>query len=134
MELNKPIIPNDEVFRYYFYFIQERMNMFWRRCDGRIVLTKDPILREYKFTNVYRSCDRVSQYLIRHVIYENIEEYTPEDMLLRILVFKIFNKIGTWKYLMQTYGDITISHFDVKEISALLSDRQRFILYSIMPT
>lgn len=126
MELNKPIIPDDEVFRYYFYFIQERMNMFWQRCEGRRVLTKDPILREYKFTNVYRSCDRVSQYLIRHVIYENVEDYTPEDMLLRILVFKIFNKIGTWEYLMQTYGDITISHFDVKEISTLLSDRQRY--------
>ena len=100
------------------------MNMFWRRCEGRRVLTKDPILREYKFTNVYRSCDRVSQYLIRHVIYENIEDYTPEDMLLRILVFKIFNKIGTWEYLMQSYGDITINHFDVKEISSLLSDKR----------
>lgn len=96
--MNKPIIPNDEVFRYYFYFIQERMNMFWHRCEGKQFLTKDPILREYKFTNVYRSCDRVSQYLIRHVIYENIDEFTPEDMLLRILVFKIFNKIETWEH------------------------------------
>lgn len=120
------IIPNDEVFRYYFYFIQERMNMFWRRCEGKTLLTNDPILREYKFTNVYRACDRVSQYLLRHVIYNKVEKYSPEDMLLRILVFKIFNKIETWEYLNQVYGEITIHHFDVKKISALLSERQRY--------
>ena len=125
MELKKTIIPNDDVFRYYFYFIQERMNMFWRRCEGKVVLTKDPILQEYKFTNVYRVCDRVSQYLLNNIIYNKLKRYSPKDMLLRILVFKIFNKIETWEYVMQTYGDITIDHFDVKEISALLSNRQR---------
>lgn len=125
MVSSSPIIPNDDIFRYYFYFIQERMNIFWRRCEGRRELTKDPILCEYKFTNVYRVCDRVSQYLIRHVIYENGGEYTPRDMLLRILIFKIFNKPETWEYLKQRYGEISLSHFDVKEISALLSERQR---------
>lgn len=124
MESSKPIVPNDEVFRYYFYFIQERMNMFWQRCEGKRVLTNDSILRVYKFTNVYRACDRVSQYLIRNVIYHKVEKYTPQDMLLRILFFKIFNKIETWEYLEQTYGEITIHHFDVKKISALLSERQ----------
>lgn len=125
MVSNNPIIPNDEVFRYYFYFIQERMNIFWRRCEGKRVLTKDPILREYKFTNVYRVCDRVSQYLLRYVIYKDVERYSPEDMLLRILVFKIFNKIETWEFLKQTYGEITLQHFDTRKISALLSERQR---------
>lgn len=126
MKQNSLIIPNDSVFRYYFYFIQERMNMFWRKCEGGRVLTNDPILREYKFTNVYRACDRVSQYLLSHIIYNNVESNTPEDMLLRILVFKIFNKIETWEYLEQTYGDITIAHFDVKRISRLLSERQQY--------
>lgn len=125
MASNRSIIPNDEVFRYFFYFIQERMNMFWRRCEGKRVLTKDPILREYKFTNVYRVCDRVSQYLLRYVIYKDVERYTPKDMLLRILVFKIFNKIETWEFLKQTYGEITLQHFDTRTISALLSERQR---------
>lgn len=126
MESNNLIIPNDEVFRYYFYFIQERMNIFWRRCEGSRVLTKDPILREYKFTNVYRACDRVSQYLLRHIIYNEEEYFSPKDMLLRILAFKIFNKIETWEYIRQTYGDITITHFDVKRISRLLSERQQY--------
>lgn len=123
---NSLILPNDSVFSYYFYFIQERMNMFWRRCESKRILTNDPILREYKFTNVYRACDRVSQYLLRHVIYNNVEMYSPEDMLLRILVFKIFNKIETWEYLKQVYGEITIHHLDVKKISFFLSERQRY--------
>ena len=104
VKANLVILPNDLVFRYYFYFIQERMKMFWRKCEGKNILTEDPILREYKFTNVYRACDRVSQYLLSHIIYNynKVEANTPEDMLLRILVFKIFNKIETWEYSAST--------------------------------
>lgn len=118
------VVPNHDILKYYFYFIQERLNIFWNKCEGADVLTKDPILKRYKFTNVYRACDRVSQYLIKYVIYKDIDKYTPEDVLLRILVFKIFNKIETWEYIEDTYGEITINHFDVKEISRLLSLRQ----------
>lgn len=119
-------VPDMHTFRYYFYFMQERMNMFWRRCneDGNGI-TKDPILKEYKFTNVYRACDRVSQYLIRHVIYNDVERFTPRDVLLRILVFKIFNKIETWEYIEKNYGNIRCDYFNVEALCKLLSQRQR---------
>ena len=119
-------VPDMHTFRYYFYFMQERMNMFWRRCneDGNGI-TKDPILKEYKFTNVYRACDRVSQYLIRHVIYNDVERFTPRDVLLRILVFKIFNKIETWEHIEKNYGDIRCDYFNVEALCKLLSQRQR---------
>ena len=32
--------------------------------------TEDPIIAQYRFTNVYRASDRVSQYLIQNVIYK----------------------------------------------------------------
>ncbi len=32
--MNKQIIPNDAIMKYYFYFIEERMNMFWRKIEG----------------------------------------------------------------------------------------------------
>lgn len=124
MKRSNEIIPNDNVLRYYFYFMQERMEIFWRKCEGKEMLTHDPILREYKFTNVYRACDRVSQYLIRNVIYKDLDLYTPEDVILRVLVFKIFNKIETWEYLCKEYGDITMNHFDVDRICFLLSLRR----------
>ena len=78
---NKGIVPNDATFKYYSYFIQERMNIFWRKYNDADLLTKDPILQTYKFTNVYRACDRVSQSLIKNVIYQDIDRYTPEDVL-----------------------------------------------------
>lgn len=122
--VNRAIIPNDETFKYYFYFIQERMNMFWRKVEHSKVLTEDPILQEYKFTNVYRACDRVSQYLIRNIISKDSSKYSAEDMLLRILVFKVFNRINTWEYL-EELSPISVASFDVKELSQLLSERQK---------
>lgn len=118
------IVPNDATLKYYFYFIQERMNMFWKRCEDETHLTDDPILREYKFTNVYRACDRVSQYLIRNVIYKDLDKYSPEDLLLRILVFKVFNRIETWDYLSNLI-DIKVSTFNVNKLSKALSKRQQ---------
>ena len=120
----KTVIPNDDTLKYYFYFIQERMNIFWRKCEDCGTLTNDPIFREYKFTNVYRACDRVSQYLIRNVIYKDLDKYTPEDVLLRILVFKVFNRIETWEYLSKQ-TDIRVSNFNVEQLSKILSKRQK---------
>ena len=118
------IVPNDATLKYYFYFIQERMNIFWKMCEDNIPLTDDPILKEYKFTNVYRACDRVSQFLMRNVIYKDLDEYSPEDVLLRILVFKVFNRIETWDYLCQL-NDITVDSFNVAKLSKALTRRQQ---------
>ena len=126
MKSSKEVTPNDETLRYYFYFVQERMNMFWRKVEGKFIYTEDPILRMYKFTNVYRATDRVSQYLIKNVIYKDIEQYTPEDVLLRILVFKIFNKIETWEFLENQLSEpICVNNFNPKIISGWLTKRQR---------
>lgn len=121
---NRSIVPNDATFKYYFYFIQERMNIFWRKYNDADLLTKDPILQTYKFTNVYRACDRVSQYLIKNVIYQDLGRYTPEDILLRILVFKVFNKIETWEYL-NGENEITTKTFNVEKLADSLTRRQQ---------
>ncbi len=119
------IIPNDNVLRYYFYFMQERMKIFWNRCNSSFPLTKDPILAKYKFTNVYRACDRVSQYLLSRIIYNSDKDISDKDLLLNILVFKIFNKIETWEYLINEVGWVRVENFDVKTISHLLTERQQ---------
>lgn len=121
---NREVAPNDTTLKYYFYFIQERMNIFWRKYSHQGYLTDDPILREYKFTNVYRASDRVSQYLIRNVIYKDLNSYSPEDVLLRILIFKVFNRIETWEYLSQQV-DIRVHSFNVESLTNLLSKRQK---------
>src|SRR4028119_138312 len=122
----------DETYRYYFYFIQERMNIFWRRYEGsENNLTDDSILAKYKFTNVYRAQDRVSQYLIRNVISEKEKGFSDVDNLLRIIVFKIFNNINTWEYLERRLGEISIETFDVDLITALLDEKiKRVAIFS----
>lgn len=100
------------------------MNIFWRKYNDAGLLTKDPILQTYKFTNVYRACDRVSQYLIKNVIYQDLDRYSPEDVLLRILVFKVFNKIETWEHL-NGEDDITTKTFNVEKLTDTLTRRQR---------
>lgn len=107
MKKNKIIPAPNENFQYYLYWITKRMEIFWNKYEGkRAPWTDDPILQKYKFCNTYRCLDRVSQYLLSHVIY-NGKQYEPEDMFFRILLFKHFNKIETWELLEKEFGDIT---------------------------
>ena len=115
----------EQAYQYYFFFVQERMNIFWERQQGQIQnLTSDNILQTYKFTNVYRVLDRVTQYLIKNVIYKTPHNFTDEDILLRILIFKVFNKIETWEFIENSMGEeLCIKNFDVDIISFILSER-----------
>jgi len=117
----------EEAFKYYFYFLEERMNIFWKKIEGDFCqLSDDEIFRTYKFTNVYRATDRVSQYLIKDVIYnDTIKGLNEIDVLLRIIVFKIFNKIETWEYLESNLGTIRQSNFNLKSINRLLFERRQ---------
>jgi hypothetical protein len=115
----------EEVFKYYFYFVQERMNIFWNRYDSKKQpWTNDSILRIHKFTNVYRATDRVSQYLINKVIYTENECLSDRDILFRILFFKIFNKIETWEFVENRLGTLKIDNFKLKSINQILNERK----------
>ena len=59
-------------------------------------------MRYHKFTNVYRASDRVSQYLIRNVIYKGDQQ--PREVFFRTVLFKLFNKIETWRLLVDSFG------------------------------
>jgi len=117
----------DEAFQYYFYFMQERMNIFRQRnnktCNLFSNLTNDPIFSEYKFTNVYRVCDRVSQYLVRNVIYSTKDNFSAQDTILRIILFKIFNRIDTWEFIEHKLGVVSTKNFNITDISNILSER-----------
>ena len=75
------------VYDSYWRFAAERQEVFFRKLespDGP--WTGDPILRRHKFTNAYRASDRVSQYLIRHVIYEG--DTSPEEVFFPYCSFQ----------------------------------------------
>jgi hypothetical protein len=91
----------------------------------------------YKFTNAYRASDRTSQYLIKNVIYS--ETSAAEEVLFRILLFKIFNKAETWELLKQTHGEPSLQNFSVLEYDQTLASAMQkgMSIYSaayIMPS
>jgi len=96
----------------YWYFAAERQNILFRRLKrSNYRWTDDPILQEYKFTNAYRVADRASQFLIRNVIYRDDLPSADEEVIFRIFLFKLFNKIETWEYLEDCLGKLTLSNF-----------------------
>lgn len=116
------MIIRQEVYDLYWYFAYARQEIFIKKKNKeKSPWTDDVILQEYKFCNSYRVNDRVSQYLLKNVIYNGIN-YSDEDMLFRIILFKIFNKEATWELLISNLGDITLKNFDKDKYSKVLMD------------
>ena len=111
-----------EVYDLYWYFACERQSIFWKKLNGdKLPWTNDEILQEYKFCNSYRVNDRVSQYLLRNVIY-NGKKYSNDDIIFRIILFKLFNKESTWELLLNNFGDVTLKTFSMKKYSEVLEN------------
>jgi hypothetical protein len=120
------MIPRKEVFDSYWRFAAKRQDVFFNRLIGKPKpWSDDLILNEYKFCNVYRASDRVSQFLIRNVIYpQDKEEYSSEDVVFRILLFKIFNKVETWQHFEKEFKKITLKNFDFEKFASSLDKMQ----------
>lgn len=86
------------VFDTYWRFAVARQNIYLARLRGAPApWTTDPVLGQHRFTNCYRAADRVSQYLIRDVIYTGDQAW--EEVFFRTALFKLFNRISTWRIL-----------------------------------
>ena len=97
-----------DVFDTYWRFAAERQAIFFRRLAGVAApWTRDPILRGHRFTNAYRASDRVSQYLIRRVIYREDLPSDPDEVFFRVVLFKLFNRINTWELIEDEAGAVT---------------------------
>ena len=132
------VVKATTVFDTYRRFAARRQTVFMRRVLGDSPpWTTDPVITAHRFTNAYRASDRVSQYLIRHVIYEGSQ--TAEEVFFRILLFKLFNRIDTWKELTGKIGTPSWVTYDSERYACVLDEmfarRQR--VYSaayIMPS
>lgn len=118
------------VYETYWKFAAERQAIFFRRLGGQQEpWTDDPILHQHKFTNAYRASDRVSQYLIRHVIYQGQDGShdgaypvdDPDDLFFRVLLFKFFNCVSTWQKLEEHFGPISYAEYTFEQYDAVLS-------------
>lgn len=121
------------VYDSYWRFAVERQAIFFRRLGGEpSPWTDDPVLLRHRFTNAYRASDRVSQYLIREVIYGQDRSEEPREILFRTLLFKLFNKIETWQLLESQLGRLGWANFDLRACDRILTEAMasRSRLYS----
>ena len=129
-----------EAYNTWWWFACERQHIYFRRLRGEPApWTRDEIFRRYRFTNTFRAADRVSQYLIRHVIYQEDLPREPDEVVFRILLFKLFNRIQTWEALTSRMGPMILTDKPFARIDELLTDELRAgrRIYSaayIMPT
>lgn len=108
------------VYDTFWRFAAERQDILFRRLSGLPPpWTDDLILKTHKFTNVYRATDRVSQYLIRSVIYG--QDQDPNEVFFRIILFKLFNKIETWELLTSFLGPVSYSRYSFERYDSVLS-------------
>lgn len=118
--------PRDYVLDQYWKLAAERQRIFFSRIEGEEPpWTEDRILANFKFCNSYRASDRVSQYLIRDVIYGDRASFGVEDELIRIVFFRLFSKIETWEAVEERVGTLNVEGFDVAAIDACLEELRR---------
>jgi hypothetical protein len=118
---NKRIRPKASiVYDTYWRFAAERQKIFFNRINNNSPWTNDPILNEFKFTNTYRATDRVSQYLIKNVIYSGDQD--REEIFFRVLLFKLFNKIETWEAIEEKIGKVTFRTYKYNTYNRILED------------
>ncbi len=110
------------VFDTYWRFAAERQRIYFARLNNEPQpWTGDPVLRRHRFTNAYRVADRVSQFLISHVIYGSRDLQSYQDIVFRILLFKVFNKIDTWELLENELGYLSWQTFDLERYDRVLT-------------
>jgi hypothetical protein len=104
----------------YWHFAMMRQEIFHRRVRGDPgPWTEDSVLAAHRFTNPYRAADRVSQYLIKNVAYKG--DQTSDEVVFRVLLFKLFNRISTWELLENSLGPLMAWDFDVDQYDRVLS-------------
>lgn len=116
----RPPQPRPDVYLAYWTFAANRQAIYEHRLRGEDQpWTDDDILQRYRFCNAFRASDRVSQYLIREVIYAP-PDLTAEDRILRTVLFRLFSKPSTWELIERACGAVTADSFDTAAIGSVL--------------
>jgi hypothetical protein len=121
------------VYDAYWRLAAERQQILMRRLHGQAPpWTEDRILSRYKFCNSYRAADRISQYLIGHVIYgEDAEDLPAEDTFARIILFRLFSKESTWEALEDASMGVRARTLETEHLAQTLDSlRERQSIYT----
>lgn len=111
---------NQEAYQDFFYWVNERHKIFLKRWRGDPKpWTDDPILRDWKFCNVFRKNDRQSKLLIDNVI----KPHWNDDlglMLFNIYAFRAFNWWPTYQGICSNYGPDWLTEWKPESVKDVL--------------
>ena len=95
---NENIDVHEENKRLFFWLMHERMCIWKRRFIDKKERpwTENEILRDYKFTNVYRELDRNSQWQIKNILLDN--SLSLKNLIWKMMVFRFFNNPETFTF------------------------------------
>lgn len=101
-------------------FIAERHNIYIRRNSGqKKPWTNDPIMRAYRFCNIYRELDKVTVWIMENWI----KPYVDTDTLaMRALVGRLINHPDTLQLMLNTKGCNLVSNFSQKAMWRLFQE------------
>ena len=121
-----PTVKVTKAYDAWWRFASERQRIYYKRLSGEPApWTDDPVLTQYRFTNAFRAADRVSQYLIRNVIYQEALPQSANEVAFRILLFKLFNKIETWETIVRELGHMVLADKPFARIKEILESELR---------
>ncbi len=105
----------------FFWWMRERHNIYVRKeiKKDKFPWTKDKILRTYKFTNVFRQLDRMTQEWTKRYVHLRARNITDQDLLFRLCEFRFFNWAATYDALYYGLG----AKWDEKRAIKILKDR-----------
>ena len=116
-----PVVRED-VYRTYWTFAAERQRIFEARLAGLPApWTDDEILKSYRFCNVFRAADRVSQHLIQNAAYGDCTA-DADDLFLRVVLHRLFSRPTTWDLLQGKLGSIDAATFNAEAYGSILDD------------
>jgi len=94
----------EENLRLFWYFVAERQRIWHRRFVEKTPppWTEDKILRDYKFTNVYRDLDRGTIWYVENIYKPlkklEVEEYDKVgDILWLTVMYRLLNRVETFE-------------------------------------
>jgi hypothetical protein len=104
------------------HWLKERQVIYIARRERKPApWTSDPVLSQYKFTNVFRELDRESQACIR-IANSGAGLDSFDEQFFRTILFKTFNLHSTWKLLTVGLGEEPrLNNFDLERYCSILS-------------
>ena len=102
-----PVISKKNL-RYLYHFIKRRYNIHLKKdvLKKSPPWTSDPVLQEFRFTNIRREHDRETKWLIKNITSNKKLSY--EDKLLNCILFRLYNKHETSELInmpIEFYGE-----------------------------